>query len=832
MGARRELRVVIALAATVAAATTLWAAPALAAGGPIAGGTLGAALLVAPLASSPAVVSAWGDDTYGELGNGHEGEGQASKVPVHVDGVSGVVSVAAGNSFGLALLENGTVMSWGNNAVGELGDGTTTSSDVAVPVQGLSEVTAIAAGESFGLALLANGTVMAWGDNEHGQLGTGSTSGPEGCSEIFVCSTAPVPVQGLTDVTAISAKGGHSLALRSNGTVMAWGENTFGDLGNGTAERSDVPLEVQGLSEVTAVSAGQAHSLALRKNGTVMAWGVNDSGELGIGNDTGPETCAESAVPCSRRPVEVSGLSGVVSIAGGGLHSLALLSGGTVDAWGYNEDGQVGDGTHQSRFSPVPVSGLSGVSAIAAGEYHSLALLSSGSVMAWGWDSEWQLGNVNAEERSLVPVAVMGLSGATAIAGGWSFSLAASATPPGYPQVTGVEPNYGPSAGGTSVTIKGLAFNDVTSVKFGTEAAKSFTVNSETSITAVSPPGTGVVDVTVSTPEGTSYTYPGDRFFYAPIINSVEPSQGPGRGATSVRIYGLNFTGASAVKFGSENASFKVESEDEITAVSPPGAGTVNVTVTGAGGTSEQREADRFTYDTPFPFVTRVEPNRGPPYGGTSVTITGGNFTGATGVTFGSVKATSFEVVSEDSIRATSPAGAGTVNVRVTTAEGTSVEVEQDRFTYVVPSVTAVTPNRGPTSGGNAVTITGANFAEASAVKFGSANAASFEVVSEGSIRAISPAGTGAVDVTVTTPDGTSATSPADQFTYDASAPSVTGVEPRQDPSAGGNFVTITGTGFNGATAVHFGARNAESLTVASEDTITAISLPAAAPSM
>ena len=280
------------------------------------------------------------------------------------------------------------------------------------------------------------------------------------------------------------------------------------------------------------------------------------------------------------------------------------------------------------------------------------------------------------------------------------------------------------------------------------------------------------------------------------------------------------------MKFGSEKAaSFKVESENEIVAVSPPGAGTVNITVTTEGGTSETRyRDDEFTYNTPFPFVTRVEPNHGPPSGGTSVTITGGNFTGATAVTFGATSATRFAVNGAAStITAESPPGTGTVDVTVTTPNGRSVAVEQDRFTYVVPAVAGVTPNRGPPSGGNAVMITGANFAEVSAVKFGSANAASFEVVSEGSIRAISPAGAGTVDVTVTTPNGTSASTPADQFTYDAGAPTVSAVEPRSGAFEGGNFVTITGTGFNGATAVRFGATNAESFTVASENKITAI---------
>src|SRR5438093_679508 len=225
---------------------------------------------------------------------------------------------------------------------------------------------------------------------------------------------------------------------------------------------------------------------------------------------------------------------------------------------------------------------------------------------------------------------------------------------PESPTVTSVEPKAGPAAGGTSVTITGTKFTGATAVKFGSTAATSFAVNSATSITATSPAGTGTVDVTVTTPAGTSAISEADRFAYGPTVTKVEPNVGPAAGGTSVTITGT----------------------------SPAGTGTVDVTVTAPSGTSAISEADRFTYG---PTVTRVEPNVGPAAGGTSVTITGTGFAGATAVKFESTNATSFTVNSATSITATSPAGRGTVDVTVTSAAGTSPTSPADQFTYTPP---------------------------------------------------------------------------------------------------------------------------------------------------
>jgi alpha-tubulin suppressor-like RCC1 family protein len=492
------------------------------------------------LAVSSGVVSAWGDNTYGQLGDGYEGWGYDSKVPIPVSGLSGARSVAASGSAGLALMGDGTVMGWGNNGAGELGDGTITQRDTPVPVKGLSGVTQIATGDQHSLALLENGTVMAWGYDDLDQLGP--ISAMEICDSGAACVRTPTPVPGLSNVKAIAAGESYSLALLENGTVVAWGEGSWGQLGNGpiagleicpgepVAEGSRLcsktPVPVSGLSGVSAVAAGHGDSLALLENGTVMSWGYNGAGQLGNGSTTGPESCVNS-VACSGVPVPVSGLFGVTQVSAGDLHNLALLGNGTVMAWGNGSNGQLGDGRTENSDVPVPVTGLSGVTQVSAGNYHSLALLSDGTVMGWGWDELWQLGNIETEGQSDVPVPVSGLSGVTGIAAGNGQSFAVGASPVPFPQVVRVEPNTGVKEGGTSVTIMGFNFTGATAVKFGSNAAGSFTVNSDTSITAVSPAGTGAVDVVVATPEGTSYTSPRDTFRYGEEQPS-EKEPGPG----------------------------------------------------------------------------------------------------------------------------------------------------------------------------------------------------------------------------------------------------------------------------------------------------------------
>jgi len=309
-----------------------------------------------------------------------------------------------------------------------------------------------------------------------------------------------------------------------------------------------------------------------------------------------------------------------------------------------------------------------------------------------------------------------------------------------------------------------------------------------------------------------------------PAVTSVSPIAGPLGGGNSVTITGTNLSGATAVKFGSTNATgFTVNSNTQITATAPAGsAGTVDITVTTSEGTSTTNAGDQYVYVT-APTVTSILPTAGPTGGGTSVVITGSNLTGTTAVKFGSTNATGFTVNSNSQITATAPAGsAGTVDITATTAGGTSATSSADQFTYVAaPSITSISPTAGPTGGGTTVTLTGTNFSGATDVNFGATPATGFTVNSATSITATAPFGTGTVDVRVTTAGGTSATSSADQFTY-VPAPAVTSISPTAGPTGGGTTVTLTGTTFTGATDVNFGATPATGFSVNSATSITA----------
>jgi alpha-tubulin suppressor-like RCC1 family protein len=602
----------------------------------------------AAAAASSYGVAAWGYNGSGQLGNGTTA---ISRVPGAIAGLNEVTAIAAGNEHSLALLANGTVRAWGNNRVGQLGNGTTTNGKVPAPVSGLSNVVAVAAGKEHSTALLANGTVMAWGGNEEGQLGGGTKA---------TKSTVPVAVKGLSGVTAIAAGGNFNLARLSNGTVMAWGAGDEGQLGNGKKIKSTTPVLVKGLSGVTAIAAGGEHGLALLSDGTVMSWGSNLARQLGMPSkfklvkEDEEEFLEEEEEPeNSDVPGAVQALSGVSAVAAGAEHSLALLGDGEVLAWGANSNGQLGNGSQGAASNmPTAVGGLGGVTAIAAGARHNLALLSGGSVEAWGYNPDGQLGN-GSNLNSPVAVAIAGLGGVVKIAGGGWHSLSIGAP---VATVTAVSPGSAPQQGGTTVAITGLNLSEATSVHFGSNAASAFTVNSPTSISATSPPGAGTVDITVTTPSDTSGMSAADRFTYIPppTVTKVKPNKGPAAGGTSSTITGTDFTGATSVSFGALPASsFTVNSPTSISAIAPAGtAGATDITVTTASGTSALNLYDVFKYE--LPTIASISPSAGPLAGGTSVTVSGSGFapgSAATSFLFG--KASSGSVLCSSSTSCT-----------------------------------------------------------------------------------------------------------------------------------------------------------------------------------
>ena len=323
-------------------------------------------------------------------------------------------------------------------------------------------------------------------------------------------------------------------------------------------------------------------------------------------------------------------------------------------------------------------------------------------------------------------------------------------------------------------------------------------------------PAAGTGDVIGSTPSGTSAISTADDFTYevAPTVSAISPIAGPLAGGTVVTVTGTGFVGASAVMFGGTAGTITAVSATQVSATSPAAtvAGVVDVTVITSGGPNVTGPADQFAYQA-VPTVSAVNPLSGPLAGRSTVTITGTGLLGTSSVKFGTQAATSYSVVSATQVTATSPAEpAGTGDVTVATSSGTSVTSTADDFTYeVAPAVTSVSPLSGPLAGDSSVTISGTGLLGASAVSFGSTAATSYSVSSATQITALSPsAAAGTVDVIVSTPSGTSAASVADHFTYEV-APTVSAVSPIAGPRAGGTAVTVTGTGFVGASAVMFG---------------------------
>jgi len=330
-------------------------------------------------------VECWGDNDEGQLGNGDAGTSSATPVAVSVPGITAPTALAAGGNHTCALLPGGTVECWGEGDHGELGNGSFDAGPEGV-IAGLQNVFLVAAGDSHSCAALTDGGgVECWGEGAQGQLGNGSDAG----------SSTPVSVIGLGPVMGLVAGGTHTCALVAEAGVECWG--AIGDTPIG-----DVPVHIVGFSgTVMSLVAGSFHTCALLAGGTVNCWGSNSNGQLG--NDMIALT--------SETPVRVSGLTGVLELAAGHLHTCALLGDGGVECWGDNKYSELGNGTSGGAgpAPPGPVSGLiGGVTAIAAGGNDTCALaLGTGTVECWGYDVDGELGNgTEGDAGSAIPVLV------------------------------------------------------------------------------------------------------------------------------------------------------------------------------------------------------------------------------------------------------------------------------------------------------------------------------------------------------------------------------------------------------------------------------------------
>ena len=372
-------------------------------------------------------VRCWGYNQYGQLGDGTTTD---SSTPVSVAGLTNAITVAAGHHHTCALMTDGTLRCWGSNQYGQLGDGSPldgTNHDAHIPVavSGITNAVAVIPGAYHTCALLADGTVRCWGDNDFGELGDGTNTS----------SSTAVAVTGLAAApTVVTAGGFHTCAVLPDGAVQCWGRNDFGQLGDGDTPDSSTPVGVIGLGPVAALSAGGYHNCALMPDGTLRCWGRNNFGQLGDGssltylissNNQGLIGIYNSTLlpgSISRTPVEVANISTATAAIAGGFHTCALLADGSVKCWGENDDGQLGNGSSTSSSTPVSVIGLPPVAAVSAGAWHTCARLPDGTVQCWGMNLYGQLGNGTTTD-SETAVAVTGSGPVT-----WTSSDTAVAT--------------------------------------------------------------------------------------------------------------------------------------------------------------------------------------------------------------------------------------------------------------------------------------------------------------------------------------------------------------------------------------------------------------------
>lgn len=398
-------------------------------------------------------VWSWGGNSNGQLGDGTY-TGRAT--PVQVVGLTGVTEIDAGSCHNLAVKSDGTVWAWGDNASGQLGNGSSVGSAIPVQVLGLYAPSRIEAGGDFSVAIV-DGMLWSWGSGSDYRLGNGSTASVE------TPEAMPLP----PGITTVAAGGRHALAA-DGGMAYGWGHNRYGQLGNGSsghyAYYSTPEEAMSGVFGILALAAGDNHSLALTSDNTVWATGDN-GGEINI------------------FPWEVP-LSNVTHMAAGDSHSLAIRSDGSVWAWGGGWSGQLGDGTLDSQHYPVPVSGLTGVTGTDGGGSHSVALKADGTVWTWG-DNTWgQLGIGASVSQNTVPVLV-------------TFGAAPSPTPTSMSLALNPSTVTIPAVGSTTATASAKIYD-----QFGDEmTGQSVTYSFVDTVTGVSIDGsTGVITVQSTAP--------------------------------------------------------------------------------------------------------------------------------------------------------------------------------------------------------------------------------------------------------------------------------------------------------------------------------------------
>ncbi|TGK44727.1 RCC1 domain-containing protein [Leptospira andrefontaineae] len=351
-----------------------------------------------------------GRNNKGQLGTGFSEGDTSNPNIVKLTSISGIVSISFNQNNSLAIKDDGKVYTWGANAQGQLGLGNTTELAVGTAgnpaaqtppteVPGISDAVMGAFGFNHAVILKSDGTVVAFGQNNVGQLGNADPA-----ITSTTVSSNPVLVVGLTNIIQVIAGSQHSAALDSNGDVYVWGRNQYGNLGNGTTSTStaisSTPTKVPGLTGIKHIANGRDHILALKSDGTVFAWGLNASGQLGIGNQDSPKNS----------PLQVNNITNAIRVFAGGTQSFALLSDGSIQGWGENGQGNLGNPDAATKVTEpnLSVVGIAKGSSLGIGALHGFVLLPDHSVYGWGWNFRGSLGRPDLQDSwaAKTPVAL------------------------------------------------------------------------------------------------------------------------------------------------------------------------------------------------------------------------------------------------------------------------------------------------------------------------------------------------------------------------------------------------------------------------------------------
>ncbi|MGI4866411.1 MAG: hypothetical protein ACRYFZ_20970 [Janthinobacterium lividum] len=441
---------------------------------------------------------AWGDNAFGQLGNGTTND---SSVPVQVGTATNWVSATAGELHTAAVKDDGTLWSWGDNGSGQLGDGTNIRRSSPGRVGTATNWVSVVAGSNHTVAVRADGTLWAWGRNSDGQLGDGSTTQ----------RTSPVQVGTATNWVSASAGQAHTVALRADGTLWAWGSNTSGQLGSGSTTSSSVPVQVGTATNWASVTAGYLHTAAVRTDGTLWAWGSNIYGQLGNGSSTN-----------SPSPVQVATGMNWVSVDGGQTHTAAVRADGTLWAWGGNTSGQLGNGSTTSSSVPVQVGTATPWNSVSAGRGHTAGEQGCNVLLTWGSNNYGQLGN--GSTNSNVPVII-------------------------YDAVAGVLFTFSPASAvpGTTVAVTGSGLISITALNVnGLDAFASVTNLTDRGFSFVVPAGgpSTTPNTTVTLDCGTVST---TAFTILSTLTTVSPFVGvPG---TVLTLTGINLSSTTSIVF-------------------------------------------------------------------------------------------------------------------------------------------------------------------------------------------------------------------------------------------------------------------------------------------